>query len=50
MSKFIVGALAAASILALSVPAVAGWYDAYGYYHPACYWVWNGYGYGSVCY
>ncbi len=45
MSKFILGALAAASLLAVSVPALAGYYTYYydrqGYYHE-CYNEWDG--------
>jgi hypothetical protein len=38
MSKFFLAAFAVASLLALTVPASAGYYDVWGYYHPLCYW------------
>ena len=50
MRKLITTALVAASLLAVSAPALAGWYDYYGIYH--CYWVpvWTGYGWLNQCY
>jgi hypothetical protein len=51
MSKFIVAALGAVSLLALSAPlapASAGYYTYQ--YHPSCYWVWTGYRWAAVCY
>jgi hypothetical protein len=50
MRKFVIGILAATSILAVSVPAFAGWVDGYGYYHPYCYSVWGQYGWTTACY
>ena len=48
MSKFIIAALIALSLLALAAPASAGWYDAWGYYHYTCYW--DPYGVPLGCY
>ncbi len=47
MSKFVIATLAAVSILALSAPAIAGYYDAWGYYH--CVNLWSN-GYYLGCY
>ena len=49
MKKLIIGAVAAASILAAAVPAFDGYFDPWGNYHPLCGWVFNGYGYIYIC-
>jgi hypothetical protein len=48
MSKLILAALAAFSLLAVSTQAFAGYYDSWGYYHPLCYW--DAYGNPLGCY
>jgi hypothetical protein len=43
MKKLAFIVIATATILSASA-AYAGWYDAYGFYHPSCGW-WYGYYY-----
>jgi hypothetical protein len=46
MKKLLVAALAGAALLVAGSSAFAGWYDAWGFYHPSCYYTI----YGYVCY
>jgi hypothetical protein len=47
MKKLVIAALASAALLAAGSSAFAGWFDAWGFYHPSCYYT----VYGTiVCY
>ncbi len=48
MKKLALIAIAAASMLSAST-AFAGWYDAYGYYHPTCGYIQSSSGPIWVC-
>jgi hypothetical protein len=49
MKKLIIAAFTATALLGTSAAAYAGWYDAYGYYHQTCGWVYTYNGPVYVC-